>query len=55
MEIEMTDQPYFEKIVSGTVSYCNKVAADYRCRGYIIAKQTRWSDGKYTYVLRKAK
>lgn len=55
MEIEMTDQPYFEKIVSGTVSYCNKVAAEYRGRGYVLVNQKLWADGKYTYVLRKTK
>jgi hypothetical protein len=55
MDIEMNEQPYFEKIVSGTVGYCNKIVAEYRARGYVVASQKQWSDGKYTFVLRKDK
>lgn len=51
----MTHQPYFEKIVSGTVGYCNKIVAEYRARGYVVVKQKQWSDGKYTFVLRASK
>lgn len=51
----MSDTAYIEKIVSGTVAYCNKVAEQCRKQGYAIAKQHRCPDGKYIYVLRAPK
>lgn len=51
----MSDTAYIEKIVSGTVAHCNKVAAEYRAFGFEIVRQKRWADGKYTYVLRAPK
>lgn len=51
----MSDAAYIEKIVSGTIAYCNKVAAEHRSRGFVIVSQKRWPDGKYTYVLRVPK
>lgn len=55
METEMTDDNYIEKIISGSVGYCNKQAASLRIQGYQIVKQIRCADGKYTYVLRAPK
>lgn len=51
----MSDAAYIEKIISGPIAYCNKVAAQCRIMGYVIVKQNRCADGKYVYVLRAPK
>lgn len=51
----MSDANYIEKIISGTIGYCNKQAAALRGQGFEIVKQRRCGDGKYVYVLRAPK
>lgn len=40
-----------QKIISGEFSYVCRVSSQWIALGWVIIKQKRWSDGKWTFVM----